>query len=56
MFEVEYWVADYHGTVRVVAGEDAEREHVVALAKRQIFRHGPPAPMYYERYEVSHAE
>jgi hypothetical protein len=49
---VRYQVGTYKGEVNVNADENAEEAHIIALAKKQLFRNGTPGPMYYEHYEI----
>ncbi len=53
LVEVEYWIATYHGRVRLNASEDEEDATLVARAKAKLRRESPTSlPMYYERYAV----
>lgn len=53
-YEVRYQVGTYAGTVHVHADEDADHDHIVALAKREWKRRGGgyPGGPCYESWKV----
>jgi len=52
-WRVHYVIASYQGDVDVWASPDADREHVIALARKQLARKsGAPLPFGAESYQV----
>lgn len=49
---VDYQVGTYSGVIAVMADEDSDTEHVVALAKRRLYRDGHPG-MCSESFRVT---
>lgn len=53
-YTVQYDIGTYSGTIRVVADENADSDHVLALAKRSLVRRAGPLPMglYYQSFKI----
>lgn len=55
LWKVDYSIATYEGTVFVWASEDAERDHVIALARENLRRRSGPLPFGAETWRVDRA-
>jgi hypothetical protein len=51
-YRVHYAIADYEGDVIVFADENDEREHVIALAERELQRKTGPLPFGARSYQI----
>jgi hypothetical protein len=54
-YVVDYQIgSSYSGTIEVVADDGAETDHIIAIAKRQLFRRsgGHPPPHYVQIFKV----
>jgi hypothetical protein len=52
-WNVEYWIATYHGHVVVWADGDSDREHVIAKAKEQLRRSSGSLPFGAQSFKVT---
>ena len=54
-YEVDYQIATYAGTVVVCADENAERDHIIALACAYLSRTGLRLPFGSRAFKVRRA-
>lgn len=52
---VQYQIATYSGEVRVVCGDNADDDEIIAKVKRLLSRNGP-LPFGYESFSVTKIE
>lgn len=55
LWNVEYQVGPYSGTITVTADENSESAHVITLAKQKLYRSGHPG-IFYEDFRITGVE